>query len=249
MNTVLSLIVLIQQNNLKDDNYYLIARYILNHLSVIETISIQKMADDCHMSTNTILRFCHLLGFQSFRNFKSQLLSTMKTRTLQLKEKNAHFDFQNCMNAMKMMTAEFQEETFTHQLQEVVDLIQTYKKIYIYGATYPLALCQSFIEDMAILGIPVKVIQFSYHPSKIDVPEGVHIIISYSGRFLESNRDAYQQILNHSQSTVLISHKNDYHHTTQYDIKLPSTKSSYYDDFILMYIMDYLTVQCSQHFL
>ncbi len=56
MNTILSLIVLIQQNNLKDDNYYLIARYILNHLSVIETISIQKMADDCHMSTNTILR-------------------------------------------------------------------------------------------------------------------------------------------------------------------------------------------------
>lgn len=49
MNTVLSIIILIRQNNLKIDNNYIVASYILENINQIESKTIQEVANDCHV--------------------------------------------------------------------------------------------------------------------------------------------------------------------------------------------------------
>lgn len=246
MNTVLSLIILIRQNSLKKDNNYIIADYILNHVPEIEKKSIQEMANDCHVSTNTILRFCQTLGFSTFKRFKNMLISTMKTRRLQLSEKNRYLNIQQIGKQMSSLTVgTFDEKDYFAKLDELVSYIRVYRKIHLYGAVFPLALSQSFIEDMALLGVACEVHQFHYGMEELNQDDGIHLAISYSGRLIEANRDEYNQILGMREKKVLISRMEKAIGQVDLHLVIPQTESGHYDDLFLLLIYDYLLFQYS----
>ncbi len=242
MNTVLSLIILFKQNSLKTDNNYIIADYILNHLHEIEDKGIKDFASECHVSTNSILRFCQLLGFDTYKAFKNAFISTLKVRQLQLVEKNKNIDFNFLFQQIPHMCHnEFDIHHFQDVLDKIVQQINQYKIIHVYGATYPLALLQSFVEDMALLGVMVYVHQINYKNDFIIDNKGIHVIISYTGRFMETNRNIYNKIIHTKQPTVLISQVKDNIGSVDYLLQLPECQSNYYDDYILMMINTYMT--------
>ncbi len=244
MNTVLSLIVLIKQNSLKIDNNYIIADYVLTHIDEIEKKGIKDFANECHVSTNSILRFCQLLGFDTYKAFKNAFVSTLKVRRLQLIEKNNHIDFNFLFRQIPQMCNDnFDIQHFQDILDKIVEQIHHYKIVHIYGATFPLALFQSFVEDMALLDVSVYIHQSSYNNEFHIDNNGIHIIISYTGRFMDANRNIYNKIVHTQQPTVLISQIKDNIGAIDYLLSLPECKSSYYDDYILMMINMYILVK------
>lgn len=246
MNTVLSIIILIRQNNLKVDNNYIVASYILENINQIESKTIQEVASDCHVSTNTVLRFCQMLGFNTYRRFKSVLISTVQNRKEQIKEKNKNIDIQRFLENLKQFSNdELDLNALKNNLDVIVEEIAKYKVIHLYGASYPLALAQSFVEDMALLGIVVYIHQVSYSLDKlVQNDEGIHIVVSYSGRFMEINRSNYREILSMSYPTVLISKSKENIGDIDHIIHMPDTISGHYDDIVLLIIYDYLLICC-----
>lgn len=87
MNSVLSLIIMLSQNSLEKDSTYILCQYIINNISNMKDITITKLAEDCYISTTTVIKFCKLLGFNSFTTFKKNLVSGVQIRKLQLIEK------------------------------------------------------------------------------------------------------------------------------------------------------------------
>lgn len=87
MNTVLSLIVMVCQNTLKDDVMYTIAQYILEHVYDIREMNIKSLSENAYVSTTSIIKFCQMLGFNSYSEFKNQFLATLQMRGMQLSEK------------------------------------------------------------------------------------------------------------------------------------------------------------------
>lgn len=245
MNTVLSIIILIKQNTLKLDNNYIIASYILKNIYQIENKTIQEVAQECYVSTTTVLRFCELVGFSTYRKFKNMLVSTMKNRDIQLKEKNKNINPDTLLEHISYFgDSSFDLDEFKTSLNYIIDEITTYRVIHLHGATYPLALAQSFIEDMAILGVTVHVHQLNFSTSKlVEDDEGVHIIISYSGRFIEVNRNYYREIASLKEPTALISKMRDSLDKIDSILYLPNTLSNHYEDIILMLIYDYILVK------
>lgn len=241
MNTVLSMIILIRQNTFKQDNTYIIADYILKHIDEIEGKSIQEIANECYVSTNTILRFCHTLGFQTFKMFKNTLVSTIKTRIIQLTEKNKDLQTDDILKHIQnLVNVEFDIEKFQNQLDLIMEYILKYHHIHLYGAVFPLSLAQSFIEDMALLGIDIDVHQSCYRSHDLKQDDGLHMVISFSGRFVEANRNEYNQILSMNYPKVLISHMNLNIGHVDVFLQLPQTISSHYDDLLLLLIYDYI---------
>ena len=110
----------------------------------------------------------------------------------------------------------------------------------MYGAVFPLSLAQSFIEDMALLGIDVDVHQSCYRSQDLKQDDGLHMVISFSGRFVEANRNEYNQILAMNYPKVLISHMNLNIGHVDVLLQLPQTISSHYDDLLLLLIYDYI---------
>jgi DNA-binding MurR/RpiR family transcriptional regulator len=54
----------------RSDNYYDIAKNILNNINKIEQININDLAELCYVSPATISRFCRDIGFDNFQEFK-----------------------------------------------------------------------------------------------------------------------------------------------------------------------------------
>lgn len=244
MNTVLSLIIMIRLNSLKKDNNYLIADYIINHLDEMAHKSIKQLSEDCFVSTTSILKFCKLLGINTYSEFKNMLLSTIKTRRIQLLEKNKNLDSKELLKHIASFSNDvINLEKLEKEIYQVVLQIKKYKTIYIYGATFPLALTSSFIEDMVLLGIHVNTHQDNYETEKIEEYSGVHIVITLSGRYMEVNKNNYIQITSMSYPSVLITRKIENKGNVDYCIHLPQTISSQYDEIILLLLFDYILLQ------
>lgn len=245
MNTILSMIIMILQNSLKQDNNYIIASYILQNLDIFTSKSMQEVAQDCHVSTNTLNRFCSMLGFDSYRSFRSMLESTIKNRQEQLIEKNQYIDSNALLEEIKNYSqTDFDYTYFQQCLNAFIADVHKVKMIHLYAATFPLALSQSFIEDMAMLGVRVFVHQINYTNEKMIVDtEGIHVLISYSGRFMEVNHQHYQEFMHQNLHTYIFSQSQA---ETNY-IPLPKTSSIYYDDFIYLHILDYIVMQYSKY--
>lgn len=241
MNTVLSLIILIRLNSLKKDNNYIIADYIIRHINEIVDMSINELAKQCFVSTTSILKFCKLLGFDTYTEFKNTFVLTLKTRNLQLKEKNQHLTKEELLEHIHSYSKDKNDiEEFKTELDHIIQAIQQYKSIYFYGATFPMSLTTSFTEDMALKGYYVNTFINNYAIEQIKEKEGVHIVITLSGRYIETNRHNYIQITSMKYPSVLMTRKLENKGNVDYCLQLPQTTSSQYDEIILLLILDYI---------
>lgn len=76
-------------NNLEIDIY----KYILNNKEKVVYMTIRELADEIHVSTATILRFCKKNGFSGFSEFKTYIKNvTKEERTSTAFEKIDSFD-------------------------------------------------------------------------------------------------------------------------------------------------------------
>lgn len=58
----------------------IIYNYIVEHPDEILEMSIQKLASQTHVSTTTILRFCHSLGLKGYSEFKLRFKDDQKNK-------------------------------------------------------------------------------------------------------------------------------------------------------------------------
>lgn len=239
MNTVLSLIIMLCQCNLKKDVTYTISKYIISHLDIIENMSIKQLSENSYTSTTSIIKYCQLLGFHSYNDFKRNLLSTCQTRKLQLQDKLKNVTEEEVIENIQYLSEEkIDVKEFMENVHKIVELIYKYKKIHFYGATFPLSLTTSFCEDMIIMGIPSFIYQISYGDHQIKKQDGLHIIVTISGRYIETHKNDYHQLYTLNDSTVLISQEKEYIGDVLTNIPLPRTKSSDNDEIVFLLILN-----------
>lgn len=244
MNTVLSLIVMLSQNTLKNDITNIIACYIIEHINEMYDKSIKQLSEDCFTSTTSINKFCALLGFNSYSEFKMQLISNFKTRKIQLKDKHEQLSLDDLFNKICDLSNEhIDKNDFFEKIDNIISLINEKKKIYFYGAVFPLALTQSFIEDMSVMDVVVFNKQISRGNNEFECHDGVHIILTLSGRYLETKRSEYNKLCSINSPTILISKEKEYIGKVTMNIPMPSTKSSDYDDLILLLLLDIIKLK------
>lgn len=247
MNTVLSLIIMLCQNTLKTDITYTIACYIIEHIEEMKNKSIKQLSEDCFTSTTSIIKFCQLLGFDSYSEFRKQLLSNYETRKIQLRDKQNLISVDELFNKIADLSNQKIDKTdFLNRVNEIVNYIKEKKKIYFYGAVFPLALTQSFIEDMLVMGVVVLNQQISRGNNCFEEKEGVHFILTLTGRYIETKRNEYKKLCEINKPTILISKETEYIGNVTLNIPFPKTKSTDYDDIILLLILDIIKLKYNE---
>lgn len=249
MNGILSLIFMLSINSLDKNVTYNIANYFIEHLNEIESKNIREVSKDSYTSTTSLLKFCQLLGFDSYNEFKNQFVYTLKDRIRQLHRKLKEETEEEFLDKIiNLSIFGMDKDKFLQGIEELVDSIHQEKVIYFYGAVFPLNLCVSFGEDMTIMGIPVHFIQISYKSEQIHIKEGLHIILTYTGRFIEQRKFHYLQIVDNAKKSVLISREQEYVGDVDIILPLPKTKTIDYDDAILLFILDMIKLRYYQKY-
>lgn len=71
-NIMTSLLSVLNKNDVKNSDY-IIARYLLENIYLLNNLSIYKVASDCFVSRSSIQRFIKSLGYESFKSLKENV--------------------------------------------------------------------------------------------------------------------------------------------------------------------------------
>lgn len=238
MNGILSLIFILTINSLDKTVIYNIAHYFIDHINDIETKNIRDVSNDSFTSTTSIKKFCQLIGFDSYNEFKTVFLSTLKDRKRQLHRKVKDESLDDLFKKIEQISnSTINKEELLLSIETLVDIMHENKQLYIYGAVFPINICLSFAEDMTIMGVPVHFVQTSYDNGQSLNNDTVNMIISYTGRYIQQRKILYFKIIDNAKKSILISHEREHKNEVDVFIPLPKTKSIDYDDAIFVLLL------------
>lgn len=89
-----------------------IINYLLQNINDIDKITISELARETYTSNPTIIRFCHRLGFNGFKDFKIQLI----------KEINSQYEKINIINPNIPFEPADTLATISHNLSELIQI-------------------------------------------------------------------------------------------------------------------------------
>lgn len=99
--------------------------YVLVHMEQVLHMKIRELADEVHVSTTTILRFCTKMGSEGYAQFKWKLNDYMQDH----RHKPTQEDYTLQVNFIKHM----QDADFDERLEQVADDILQYDYVTFFG--------------------------------------------------------------------------------------------------------------------
>lgn len=116
-----------------------VADFFLNHLEVVETMTITKIAQKSETSTSAVLRFCKSLGYKGFKDFRYAAISFLRS-TIRTTKENPFIDslqqYQDGLNALQSISLETLDDMVNAMIQ--ANHIFT---IGLYQSSLPAKLC------------------------------------------------------------------------------------------------------------
>ncbi|XXD08407.1 MurR/RpiR family transcriptional regulator [Klebsiella sp. R445] len=128
-------------NNSLSTKERLVADYILANKSLLKSMSIQSLAKANDVSTTTILRLCHKLGYQGFSDLKIDLITSSGNNNhdkILQEDINLDESIESVNHKIQLIEKSSIDETHAivnvEQLDQAIKLIRKSNKIVIYGA-------------------------------------------------------------------------------------------------------------------
>lgn len=257
MNTLLGRLIVYVNTSLKKDVNYTIAQYIIENYVDCETITLKHLCEKCYVSRASIIRFCELFGYSSWTSFHQLLTRMKRVKENQMKERLSQLNLEDLYQQIQLLTNRTDDgfrESIKRDIQMVVKAIHDSKKIYMFGAIYPLSIATSFQTDMTAIG---KVVYSDFQRDESQVclmKEGdLAILLTVSGRYLTEGKKKFNSICHSPAKRMLISGSNQFSglQSINYFIHLKVKKQSVLKvyDYVLMVYLDIVYVTYYQQYI
>jgi len=228
MSIVGMLLVMIFDSYDKNSIDYILAKYFIDHIYEIESMSLKELSLDCHVSISAINRFLRLLGFNSFKQVKSYIKIGFDLKLKQIHDRYTYFQVDREMDKIEYLSGiNIDRKQLLQQIDLLVQMLYENHNIIILGALYPAAIFLNFLDDMIYFH---KTCQFMWrntidYSSSIESKEGdILLIVSITGRLLLMKNGLYSQIQNTKGKIVLISGNEFLWNKADVFIKIPIYK-------------------------
>lgn len=240
MNTVISVLIVYIFNSYQKDVYYVLAKYLLEHITDVETISIDTLAKECGTSSTTINKFCRQIGLDNYKHLKIMLSNTKNGRLDQIIKRYSKFDKEQFYNMIGVVD---EREQFEACIDRVVDLIHDANTIYMIGAVYPLSLTINFVEDMILFGKNITFEQIGFKDNIESLSENdLLFLITITGRVLKLNKQYFLKIIKMKSKKIAISQNALINDLFSFDefIQLINTNHNEIENAIIIEILNYI---------
>ena len=187
--------------------------YLLEHLEDLTLLSINDLAKNSYTSNATIIRLCHKVGYQGYRQFKLALLQELEANKYMVSQVDYTIPFQvnetseQIIQNMFSLYQESIQQVYHHlsieTLNKIATLMVQKKRIFIYGYGDSQITAANFINKLAKLNLfPVLATQYGeeIYISKQLQPGDFALFISYSGE--NTSLLECMKILNQKQNKI-----------------------------------------------
>lgn len=164
---------------------YRIARYLLEHLEKVDTITSGQLANECSCSKSTVTRFCERLGLKDFYELKTlyYVVSHGKTeKYYHLKSSDLYFE------QLRTLEKNIQKNIDNDTIYRLCEDIDYFKNVYLLGMMQSSHVAMSFQHDLYALRRIVEckmLIQDQKRCLTNSTEEDLIIIFSNTGLFFD----------------------------------------------------------------
>lgn len=176
----------------------IIARYLLAYLDEIPDMRLAEVAEACHVSSPSVIRFCREIGFEDFTDFKNRILEDKKSHlngvgpTVQLDIRGSESEYRRSVALWGKRIVEQTTSTFLaldkKKIERLAADILRYRYVYLFG----MSLANVFTEYLRILLIfrdkTISTLHIPNYENALspDKSDTLGVIVSQHGRFLKS---------------------------------------------------------------
>lgn len=240
------------------DVYGAAAKIILQNIYKIPSCNIVDVAKMCYVSTATISRLCRKLNYESFADFKNDVINSLNyfnqdaKRFLydyQLPEKETIYEgkevfrehFQNVINNLQQTYDNIKYE----DLMLVVDKMYESKKIYFFGNFFTQSVSMQFQIALSYLGKDCMAM-YSLEQQKEVISEvgenDLIIVSSIAGSFLKEQLDTMRMLSKTPAYIIVITQAQEFPYCDKVDkiLKVGNNHHSLIGKFSITYIFEVL---------
>ena len=123
--------------------------YIVQNPTAIETATITKIAELCQVSTSGILRFCQVLGYKGYKDFRFDMLHYLHQEHVEVNSENL---FDELTSKYLSVIRQF-NNIDQNKLNQLIKQIKNTKNIYIIGVHYSSLPAKHLVLGLQDLGI------------------------------------------------------------------------------------------------
>ena len=168
--------------------------YIVQNPTAIETATITKIAELCQVSTSGILRFCQVLGYKGYKDFRFDMLHYLHQEHVEV----------NSENLFDELTSKYL--SVIRQLNQLIKQIKNTKNIYIIGVHYSSLPAKHLVLGLQDLGINTY---FAYdYMQASHLYNTIHeddLLIYFSIEGNQNNVSRFFDLTNASKNTYMIT--------------------------------------------
>lgn len=145
--------------------------YLLDHLEDLTLLSINDLAKKSYTSNATIIRLCHKVGYQGYRQFKLALLQELEANKYMVSQVDYTIPFQvnetseQIIQNMFSLYQESIQQVYHHlsikTLNKIATLMVQKKRVFIYGYGDSQITAANFINKLAKINLfPILATQY-----------------------------------------------------------------------------------------
>ena len=173
--------------------------YIVQNPTAIETATITKIAELCQVSTSGILRFCQVLGYKGYKDFRFDMLHYLHQEHVEVNPENL---FDELTSKYLSVIRQF-NNIDQNKLNQLIKQIKNTKNIYIIGVHYSSLPAKHLVLGLQDLGINTY---FAYdYMQASHLYNTIHeddLLIYFS---IEGNQNNVSDLTNASKNTYMIT--------------------------------------------
>lgn len=146
----------------EDDSKVVIAKYLLEHFDHVHKLNIFDVADECFVTRASIRRFSKHIGFDNFRDLKSDLEPYQFYHAI-----NEVNDYpQHLANEITMMANDC-NECLHQQISDILQYMKSCKTIIFLVSDIYSTRCVEFQKEMILAGKMVRIVSHNFTENKL----------------------------------------------------------------------------------
>lgn len=247
MNILLSRILTYLNGTLFHDHHYKICTFIIFHYLEMEDMSEEEFLKRGCFKKEELYSFISLLGFNDYDVFRETLYNHYQTRLNQIRVRMVGVDSRELIEKMDKDCSDDEMEKI---ISEICQKLYQAKRIVIFGALYPISIAIELQTDMITFGKPF--IQYHTYDPIVLNERDVAIVISATGRYLESFKKSRENVHIERAQQILITQNKKYKRTETTDnckvIYVPGKFDSINFNYQIMTICDLIRLHYFQQY-
>lgn len=157
-----------------NDLEFLVYDYVIKNRNTVTYMRIRELADEAHVSTTTVLRFCKKMGCDGFSEFKIKLKMYL--------EKDEEINIKNDKTVILEFINRSNSDEFEKELEKAAEIIKEARHIFCVGIGSSGAIADYASRYFAGIGKFSIPITDPFYPTEgIEASECVSIVFTVSG--------------------------------------------------------------------